>query len=174
MIRNVVHVTVAGTFASWYFLHPNAAPSNPTLKALKRACWNSLGSISLGSLIIAVLKALRQMVSRALVWCEAFAQRCADLWVWWVGGRRRWVAATATVLCAAASSVSCRVSKTWYTHILLPPFDLSVLTSHYLPLCILITPAVRFHRLRTSTWYAACHVEGRGEGHVIGDGSDDS
>ncbi|KAL6053502.1 pH nine-sensitive protein 1 [Balamuthia mandrillaris] len=59
VIKNVVHVTAAGTFATWYFRQSNAMPSNPTLKSFKRASTTSLGSICLGSLIVAVLKTLR-------------------------------------------------------------------------------------------------------------------
>jgi hypothetical protein len=60
VIKNIVHVTTAGVIASWFFLDP--VPSNPTLNALKRASWGSLGSICLGSLLIAIIKALRQVV----------------------------------------------------------------------------------------------------------------
>ena len=36
VIKNVVHVTVAGTYASWYFLRATGMPANPTVGALKR------------------------------------------------------------------------------------------------------------------------------------------
>lgn len=61
--KNVAHTTTAGLVASWYFLAPNSLPSNPALRAFKRATWSSFGSICLGSLIIAVIKAMRTMVS---------------------------------------------------------------------------------------------------------------
>jgi len=64
LIKNVTHVTTAGLVGTWYFLAPQM-PSNPTLGALKRASWTSLGSIALGSLIIAVVKAMRAMVNSA-------------------------------------------------------------------------------------------------------------
>jgi hypothetical protein len=63
VIRNICHVTTAGVVASWYFLAPNNMPHNPTVGALKRASWSSLGSICLGSLIISVVKAMRAMVN---------------------------------------------------------------------------------------------------------------
>jgi hypothetical protein len=63
VIGNTVHVTCAGTFASWYFLGGTSAmQENPTLKSLKRATTTSFGSICLGSLLIAVIQALRNMV----------------------------------------------------------------------------------------------------------------
>jgi len=65
VIKNVVHVTVSGTFATWYFLYPSSMPSNPTLGALKRATWTSFGSICLGSLLVAIIKALRSAAERA-------------------------------------------------------------------------------------------------------------
>jgi hypothetical protein len=65
VISNIVHCTSAGAVASWYFLSPNNSPARPTVEALKRATWTSFGSICLGSLIIAVIKALRYLVQTA-------------------------------------------------------------------------------------------------------------
>jgi len=62
VISNIVHVTVAGTVASWYFLFPAHMPVNPTVGAFKRAAWTSFGSIAFGSFIVAVIRALRAMV----------------------------------------------------------------------------------------------------------------
>jgi len=60
VIGNIVHATCAGTFATWYFLGgTNAMQDNPTLKSFKRATTTSFGSICLGSLIIAIIQALR-------------------------------------------------------------------------------------------------------------------
>jgi len=66
VIANVVHTTTAGTVASWYFLYPDNMPQNPTMESFKRASWTSLGSICLGSLIIAVVRALRTIVQQAM------------------------------------------------------------------------------------------------------------
>lgn len=77
VLKNVVHVTAAGTAASWYF--QTREPSTPflcfrgafqinaaTTCALRRALTSSFGSICLGSLIIAVLRTLRLLIpSRA-------------------------------------------------------------------------------------------------------------
>jgi hypothetical protein len=65
VIKNVVHVTVSGVLGTWYFLYPANAPPSPTSAAFKRATTTSFGSICLGSLIIAVIRALRTMVRAA-------------------------------------------------------------------------------------------------------------
>jgi hypothetical protein len=51
--------------ATWFFLAPNNLPTNPTVQAFKRATWNSFGSICLGSLIVAVVRAIRAVVNGA-------------------------------------------------------------------------------------------------------------
>jgi hypothetical protein len=63
VISNVVHVTTAGVLSSWYFLAPSYIPQRPTITSLKRATWTSFGSICLGSLVIAFVKAARALVS---------------------------------------------------------------------------------------------------------------
>jgi hypothetical protein len=59
VIKNVVHMTTAGCFASFYF---SAGRDNPTLGALKRATTTSFGSVCLGSLIVAVLETIRFII----------------------------------------------------------------------------------------------------------------
>jgi len=64
VIGNTVHVTCSGTFATWYFLGGTSSiQDNPTLKSFKRATTTSFGSICLGSLLIAVIQALRAMLN---------------------------------------------------------------------------------------------------------------
>jgi len=65
VIKNVVHVTASGLFATWYFMGSAAMPSNPTSKAFRRAMTTSFGSICLGSLLVAILKTLRAIVDGA-------------------------------------------------------------------------------------------------------------
>ena len=70
-MKNVVHVTVSGLFATVYFMG-TADPSqrfkvtvpvqNPTIKSAKRALTTSFGSICYGSLIIALIQTLRAIV----------------------------------------------------------------------------------------------------------------
>jgi len=62
VFHNVGHVTAAGTVATWWLV-PQAP--NPTLGALKRACTTSFGSICFGSLIVAILQAMRAMLRQA-------------------------------------------------------------------------------------------------------------
>eukprot|EP00270_Netrium_digitus_P000891 TRINITY_DN1102_c0_g1_i1.p1 TRINITY_DN1102_c0_g1~~TRINITY_DN1102_c0_g1_i1.p1 ORF type:complete len:505 (+),score=102.97 TRINITY_DN1102_c0_g1_i1:166-1680(+) len=64
VIKNVVHVTCAGTVATYYFQRLNMPP-NVTGKALGRAMTTSFGSICLGSFVVAVLNALREMIRMA-------------------------------------------------------------------------------------------------------------
>eukprot|EP00696_Hemimastix_kukwesjijk_P004982 gnl/Hemi2/16355_TR5446_c0_g1_i1.p1 gnl/Hemi2/16355_TR5446_c0_g1~~gnl/Hemi2/16355_TR5446_c0_g1_i1.p1 ORF type:complete len:514 (-),score=171.44 gnl/Hemi2/16355_TR5446_c0_g1_i1:151-1692(-) len=62
VLKNIVHVTVSGVFASWYFLQSREG-SAPTCSALRRACTYSFGSICFGSLIVAFLQTLRALVN---------------------------------------------------------------------------------------------------------------
>ncbi|KAL2651243.1 hypothetical protein R1flu_019371 [Riccia fluitans] len=75
VIRNVVHVTVAGTVGTFYFQQQNM-PRNPTVHALRRATSTSLGSICLGSLIVAILEAIRVMVRGLQGQCNEFVVCC--------------------------------------------------------------------------------------------------
>jgi len=63
-LKNTIHTTIAGIYGSWYF-----APNNPargaTRGALRRALTYSFGSISFGSLLVAIINALRQLCSIA-------------------------------------------------------------------------------------------------------------
>eukprot|EP00304_Pavlova_gyrans_P002454 CAMPEP_0206046614 /NCGR_PEP_ID=MMETSP1466-20131121/19095_1 /ASSEMBLY_ACC=CAM_ASM_001126 /TAXON_ID=44452 /ORGANISM="Pavlova gyrans, Strain CCMP608" /LENGTH=552 /DNA_ID=CAMNT_0053421595 /DNA_START=51 /DNA_END=1707 /DNA_ORIENTATION=- len=58
VVKNVVHVAVAGTVGSWYFLSPQAS-ADPTKRSLQRALTTSFGSVCLGSLVVSVIRALR-------------------------------------------------------------------------------------------------------------------
>lgn len=62
VLKNVSHVTTAGTVAMWWFQPESPFP---TIYALKRALTTSFGSICLGSLIVSVIKAARQIVRNA-------------------------------------------------------------------------------------------------------------
>lgn len=52
-------------YGSWYFMGNNNFPKGATRGALKRALTYSFGSISLGSLIVAIIQFLRQICSAA-------------------------------------------------------------------------------------------------------------
>ncbi|KAF2278621.1 DUF580-domain-containing protein [Westerdykella ornata] len=63
-LKNTIHVTISGVYGSWYF-SPNNFPKRATRGALKRALTYSFGSISLGSLLVAIIQFLRQICSAA-------------------------------------------------------------------------------------------------------------
>lgn len=63
VIKNIVHVTISGVYACYYFLmgSPQGMTKSPTWESFKRACTTSIGSICFGSLIIAVVQTLRAL-----------------------------------------------------------------------------------------------------------------
>lgn len=63
-IKNTIHTTISGVYGSWYF-NPNNPPKGPTRGAARRALTYSFGSISLGSLLVAILDTLRFLCSVA-------------------------------------------------------------------------------------------------------------
>ncbi|KAI1332198.1 duf580 domain-containing protein [Xylariaceae sp. FL0255] len=65
VIKNVVHTAVSGVFGSWYFYNQGNQPGAVTRGALRRSLTFSFGSISLGSLLVAVVNFLRQLCSVA-------------------------------------------------------------------------------------------------------------
>ncbi|KAI1305050.1 duf580 domain-containing protein [Xylaria venustula] len=65
VIKNVTHTTISGVFGSWYFFNSSEQPRAVTRGALKRSLTYSFGSISLGSLLVAIINFLRQICSVA-------------------------------------------------------------------------------------------------------------
>jgi hypothetical protein len=63
-LKNTIHTTISGVYGSWYF-NVNNYPTKVTRGALKRALTYSFGSISLGSLLVAIINCLRQLCSIA-------------------------------------------------------------------------------------------------------------
>ncbi|ORZ38208.1 plasma-membrane choline transporter-domain-containing protein [Catenaria anguillulae PL171] len=65
--QNVVHVSISGVFAAFYFLQgsPAGMPANPTMGSLKRAMTTSFGSICYGSLLVAIIQTLRAVIDGA-------------------------------------------------------------------------------------------------------------
>lgn len=65
--RNVIHVTIAGIYGTWYYLagSDQGEPRWPAMGALKRALTYCFGSICEGSLIVTILQLIRAVV-RAL------------------------------------------------------------------------------------------------------------
>ncbi|RQM29073.1 hypothetical protein B5M09_002014 [Aphanomyces astaci] len=62
VFKNIIHATVAGTVATWWF---SSDSKGATGASLGRATTTSLGSICFGSLIVAVLQTLRQLAEEA-------------------------------------------------------------------------------------------------------------
>jgi len=65
VIQNCVHVTVAGTVGTWWFTPSEASCccSGAVIGSWFRAMTTSFGSICFGSLLVAILQALRQLVN---------------------------------------------------------------------------------------------------------------
>lgn len=63
-LKNTIHTTISGVYGSWYFNSRNY-PTKVTRGALRRALTYSFGSISLGSLVVAIINFLRQLCSVA-------------------------------------------------------------------------------------------------------------
>ena len=62
-----MHSIVAGVYGSWFFCAgmPGGMPSGATRGAARRAFTYSFGSISFGSLVVAIINMIRQAVSIA-------------------------------------------------------------------------------------------------------------
>lgn len=81
VLKNTLHVTVAGAVGAWYF-QGALAPADTVTLAFKRATTKSLGSICMGSLLVAVVKTARALVGSARAQAErgtaAVALCCID------------------------------------------------------------------------------------------------
>jgi hypothetical protein len=63
-LKNTIHTTISGVYGSWYFFR-HQFPRDATRTALRRSLTYSFGSISLGSLIVAIINFLRQICQLA-------------------------------------------------------------------------------------------------------------
>ncbi|KGO70601.1 hypothetical protein PITC_051950 [Penicillium italicum] len=86
-IKNTVHTTIAGVYGSWYFFSKSAGgmPKGSTRGAFRRATTYSFGSISFGSLIIAIINMLRQACSVAQRQEAAQGNLVGSIFVWILG-----------------------------------------------------------------------------------------
>ncbi|KAJ5861721.1 uncharacterized protein N7529_009031 [Penicillium soppii] len=86
-IKNTVHTTIAGVYGSWYFWSKSAGgmPKGSTRGAFRRATTYSFGSISLGSLIIAIIQMLRQACSIAQRQEAAQGNLIGSIFIWILG-----------------------------------------------------------------------------------------
>ncbi|KKY22709.1 putative protein pns1 [Phaeomoniella chlamydospora] len=66
-LKNTIHTTIAGVYGSWYFCagKQSGMPKGVTRGAFRRCMTYSFGSISFGSLIVAIINMLRQACSIA-------------------------------------------------------------------------------------------------------------
>ncbi|CAG8568444.1 5610_t:CDS:2 [Acaulospora morrowiae] len=80
-----VHVTTSGVFASYYFLEgtEQGVPPSPIIQSAKRASTTSLGSVCLGSLLVALLQTIRALLRMAAQETDnpfgAFCAACAEV-----------------------------------------------------------------------------------------------
>ena len=75
VIQNAVHVTVAGTVATWWYA-PNESGCGTVCSSFIRTCTTSLGSICFGSLLVAIIQALKAMARQAREDGECSALAC--------------------------------------------------------------------------------------------------
>ncbi|KAJ9143773.1 Protein PNS1 [Pleurostoma richardsiae] len=68
-LKNTIHTTISGVYGSWYFCS-RSYPTHVTRGALRRSLTYSFGSISLGSLVVAIINFLRQI-------CQVAQQQAA-------------------------------------------------------------------------------------------------
>ncbi|KAL8999896.1 MAG: hypothetical protein Q9169_001302 [Polycauliona sp. 2 TL-2023] len=66
-LKNTIHSVISGVYGSWFFCagKPGGMPSGATRGAFRRSMTYSFGSISFGSLVVALINMLRQAVSIA-------------------------------------------------------------------------------------------------------------
>lgn len=120
VIKNVIHVSVSGVFAAYYFLKgtPVGMPSVPTLRSFKRAVTTSFGSICFGSLLIALIQLVRALLREAMhnsnnALC-VFLQCCVDCLLSWIESLANLFNVYAFVQVAIYGKPFCRAAKdTW-------------------------------------------------------------
>jgi phage-related protein len=66
-MQNTIHVTIAGVVATWWIAPAEASSfcSAAIFDSLKRALTTSFGSICFGSLLVAIVQALRALANTA-------------------------------------------------------------------------------------------------------------
>lgn len=79
IVENVVHTSVCGVFATFYFLHgTGAAIISPVWKSFSRSMTYSFGSIAFGSLIVAAIQFIRFLINSTRNERDNLAAACAD------------------------------------------------------------------------------------------------
>lgn len=87
VLKNLIHVTIAGVYGSWYFCagKPAGFPSGSTRGSFRRAATYSFGSISFGSLIVAIVQLLRQACNIAKQNEQAQGNLLGTIFFWVLG-----------------------------------------------------------------------------------------
>lgn len=80
VIKNVVHVTVAGTVGTWWWTPMEASGfcSKAVRESHNRAMTHSFGSICLGSLLVAIIQTIRTLLENARESDDGFMMCIAD------------------------------------------------------------------------------------------------
>jgi hypothetical protein len=95
LMKDVLHIAIAGTFATHYFFYGTAqgVPRYNAALALRRACTTSFGSACFGSLVLTLVQLVRiaiQELARQQDGILAFVACCAACLMGWVEGLVRW------------------------------------------------------------------------------------
>lgn len=94
VIKNVIHVVISGIYGTWYYLSNSdqGAPRHPALSSLKRALTYCFGSICFGSLIVAFIQLVRQLLNIVRSqFVDSFAGQCALIIVDFIVGFIDWL-----------------------------------------------------------------------------------
>lgn len=87
VIENVVHTSVCGVFATFYFLHgTGAAIIKPVWNSFSRSMTYSFGSIAFGSLIVAIIQMIRFLINSTRNDRDNLAAACADCLIGMIEG----------------------------------------------------------------------------------------
>ncbi|KAK9762954.1 Protein PNS1 [Basidiobolus ranarum] len=119
LLKDLVHVTVSGVFASYYFFYGTPqAEASPTPSSLKRACTTSFGSVAFGSLIIAVFRTVRAILRQIMNDPDngfiAFLACCIQCLLSWIEGMVEYFNHYAFTQVAIYGKPYCQAAKdTW-------------------------------------------------------------
>jgi uncharacterized integral membrane protein len=117
VLQNVVHVTVSGVFAAYYFMSgsPQGMPANPTMGSFKRAVTTSFGSICYGSLLIALIQTVRALLRNAANNSDSgvavFIACCVECLLAWIESLAEYFNRYAYVQVAIYGKPFCRAAK---------------------------------------------------------------
>ncbi|CAK9438723.1 uncharacterized protein LODBEIA_P29470 [Lodderomyces beijingensis] len=93
VIKNVIHVSISGVYATWFYLsNTQDAPRHPALSSFKRAMTYCFGSICFGSLIVAFIQLIRQLLNIVRQnFVDSWGGQCAMIIVDFIIGFINWL-----------------------------------------------------------------------------------